>query len=64
MIYTRFGTEVKIVGIDNQKMILKNDIFVKCELPEYELNRTYHISELKATNGLTEIMSEIEKLTK
>jgi len=60
MIYTRFNNPVKIVGYD------KNSGSVTAEfpgMPEMETRR-YFIYELKADNGIKEIVSACDKATK
>lgn len=58
MIYTRFGSPVELVSkIDEQGWV-----HVLVEHADQEIEREYHISELKADGGLEEIHRASDEL--
>ena len=59
MIYSRFGTPLK-------KVIGYNEGWIKgiVEYPEGEKEIEWHITELKADNGLNEIMEAVKPFQK
>ncbi len=51
-VYTRFGSEVKVIRYDEHTGI------VSCIRLEDNATREWHISELKADNGASEIINQ------
>lgn len=55
MIYTRFGTVVKVIGP------ISTTGYVKVQLEETQQEQSFHLSDLRSNNGKAEIVQAAAK---